>query len=106
VPAAVVDLTGDGESIAITDHIEVAQLKELDNAPEYWSVPRPGDPSIAYLLDLRGPAHVDQLIAESGKPLTIDAYIKKQVILIAFYWTGMFTNSILVSGFVEWGHRE
>jgi len=106
VPAVAIDLTEDDDSVAITDHIEVAQLEELDDAPEYWSVPRPGNPSITYLLDLRGPAHADRLIVESGKSLTIDAYIKKQATLFAFYWSGMFTNHDLVSGFMEWGDRE
>lgn len=84
---AVIDLTEEVETtdIDITKSMAVATLEDINDAPEYWSVPRACSISKAYRLDFRGSDHNDRLTAENGKPLTVDAYIKKQVATSTIY---------------------
>ena len=78
--AAVIDLTEDADhEILVTKSNKVELLQQLDDAPNHWTVPHPGEPSIAYVINFQDDVHLDQLIGKNGKWLTMDGYIKKQV---------------------------
>lgn len=67
-------------SVKISDRKNVNKIVSIDDAPEFWPVPTPGKPTIAYLLDFRG----NQFDSIFDEHKTIDAYIKKQVSLDIF----------------------
>lgn len=62
--------------IQITRKTAVDELQSIDDAMEFWPVPREGEPTIGYLMDFRGCP--DRLVWKEDR-LTIDGYIKKQV---------------------------
>lgn len=66
-----------GSQIKITPKTKVDEVVLLEDAPEFWEVPRPEGPTVAYVLDFR---HCpERLETDDGKDKTIDAYIKRQV---------------------------
>ncbi|KAF8983292.1 hypothetical protein BDQ17DRAFT_769475 [Cyathus striatus] len=87
----VIDLTSDGEEnrIKISPRIFVDHLHHITSAPEYWSIPKHDERSIAYIIDLRD--NPPTCVRNGQK--TMDAFIKQEC---QDSWRGS-TGSVLKS---------